>query len=183
MVSASLYFHFTMFDLQRPTPVQSLFRHFQCYHGALVHGTRSSDGMDVSFCGRDRRWWVHALSLSAGGVYQEVWHNARSYFLTSGVCLWARDCIWITSANGQPGNLSTDNVQALRATRNNGRKGADYEGDTTCDCGVLSENTRHMMECQLLAHSCSLDDLLQFNEAGKQCVEQWKTEVWWHEEE
>ena len=58
-----------------------------------------------------------------------------------------------------------------------------YEGDTTCDCGVSSENTRHMLECPLLAHSCSLDDLLQFNETAKQCVEQWKTAVWWHDEE
>ena len=49
------------------------------------------------------------------------------------------------------------------------------EGDTTCDCGFSSENTRHMLECPLLAHSCSLDDLMQFNEAAKQCVEQWKT--------
>ena len=38
------------------------------------------------------------------------------------------------------------------------------EGYTTCDCGVSSENTRHMLECLFLAHSCSLDDLLQFNE-------------------
>ena len=34
------------------------------------------------------------------------------------------------------------------------KKWGYYEGDTKCDCGVSSENTRH---------SCSLDDLLQFN--------------------
>ena len=51
----------------------SLFRHFQCNHVAAVPGPRSSDGMDVSFCGTDRRWWVHVLSLSAAG------------FLSSGV--------------------------------------------------------------------------------------------------
>ena len=50
-----------------------------------------------------------------------------------------------------------------------------YEGDTTCECGFSSENTRHMLECPLLAHSCSLDELLQFNEIVKQCGEQWKT--------
>ena len=65
MVSASLYFHFSMFDLQRPIPVLGLFRHFQCNHVALDHGPRSSDGMDLSFCGTDSRWWVHALSRSA----------------------------------------------------------------------------------------------------------------------
>ena len=67
MVSASLYFHFSMFDLQRAIPVLSLFRHFQCNHGASYPGPKSSDGMDLSFCGTDRRWWVHALSRAAGG--------------------------------------------------------------------------------------------------------------------
>ena len=37
------------------------------------------------------------------------------------------------------------------------------EGDTTCECVVSSDNTRHMFECPLLAHSFSLDDLLQFS--------------------
>ena len=57
------------------------------------------------------------------------------------------------------------------------KKWGYYEGDTTCDCGVSSENTRHMLECPLLAHSSSLDALLQFNETAKHCVEQWKTAV------
>ena len=63
------------------------------------------------------------------------------------------------------------------------KKWGYYEGDTTCDCGVSSEDTRHMLECPLLAHSCSLDDHILFNETAKQCVEQWKTAVWWHDEE
>ena len=67
MVSASLYFHFSMFDLQRPIPVSSLFRDFQCNHGDSDPGYRSSDGMDLSFCGTDRKWWVHVLSRPAGG--------------------------------------------------------------------------------------------------------------------
>ena len=46
MVSASLYFHFSMFDLQRPIPVR-LFRHFQCNHGASDPLHRCSDGMDL----------------------------------------------------------------------------------------------------------------------------------------
>ena len=63
-------FPFTMFTLlQRPIPVLSLFRHFQCNHWVSVPGTRSSDGIDVSLCGTYRMWWVHALSLSAGGFY------------------------------------------------------------------------------------------------------------------
>ena len=44
------------------------------------------------------------------------------------------------------------------------KKWGYYEGDTTYDCGVSSKNTRHMFEFPLLAHSCSLDDLLQFSE-------------------
>ena len=67
MVSASLCFHFSMFDLQWPIPVLILFRHFHCNHGASDPGPRSSDDMDLSFCGTDRRWWVHGLSHSAGG--------------------------------------------------------------------------------------------------------------------
>ena len=35
-----------------------------------------------------------------------------------------------------------------------------YEGDTTCECGLATENTAHMMQCTLLAQPCSLDDLL-----------------------
>ena len=54
-------------------------------------------------------------------------------------------------------------------TRNSGRSRA-----TTCNCGVSLETTRHMLECLLIAHSCSLDDLLQYNEVVKQCVEIWK---------
>ena len=67
MVPASLYFHFSMFDLQLPIPVLSLFIHFPCNHGASDPGPRASDGMDLSFCVTDRRWWVHAFSRSAGG--------------------------------------------------------------------------------------------------------------------
>ena len=53
MVSASLYFHFSMFDFQRPIPVLNLFRHLLCNHGTSDSGSRSSDGMDLSFCGPD----------------------------------------------------------------------------------------------------------------------------------
>ena len=59
MVSAPLYFHLNMVDLQRLITVLSLFKHFLYNHGA-------SDGMDL-------RWWVHGLSYSAVG------------FLSSGV--------------------------------------------------------------------------------------------------
>ena len=56
-----------MLDLQRPTPVLSLFRPFRCNHGNSDPGPRSLDGMDLSLCGTDSSWWVHALCHSAGG--------------------------------------------------------------------------------------------------------------------
>ena len=42
MVSASLYFYFSMFDMRRPILVLSLFRHFQLNHGSSYPGLRSS---------------------------------------------------------------------------------------------------------------------------------------------
>ena len=42
-----------------------------------------------------------------------------------------------------------------------------YEGDTTCECGLATENTAHMMQCTLLAQPCSLDDLNKFNDTAK----------------
>ena len=41
-----------------------------------------------------------------------------------------------------------------------------YEGDSTCECGLATENTAHMMQCTLLAQPCSLDDLNKFNGTG-----------------
>ena len=52
-----------------------------------------------------------------------------------------------------------------------------YDGDTTCACGLASENTAHMLECSLLAQRCTLDDLLTFNETGRQCADYWKKMV------
>ena len=52
-----------------------------------------------------------------------------------------------------------------------------YEGDTTCECGLATENTTHMMQCTLLAQPCSLDDLNKFNATAQKCVERWKTLV------
>ena len=40
-------------------------------------------------------------------------------------------------------------------------------GDTTCECGLATENTAHMMQCTLLAEPCSLDDLNKFNDTAK----------------
>ena len=46
-----------------------------------------------------------------------------------------------------------------------------YIGDPTCACGKAEETAAHMLQCSQLAHSCSLDDLIMFNDVGKQCAE------------
>ena len=47
-------------------------------------------------------------------------------------------------------------------------------GDTTCECGQAPETTKHMLECPLLAHPCTLDDLQKFNENARKCVDKLK---------
>ena len=56
-----------------------------------------------------------------------------------------------------------------------------YDGDTTCVCGLATENTAHLLQCSLLTHPCTLDDLLEFNDTGRECAERWKKTVWWHD--
>ena len=46
-----------------------------------------------------------------------------------------------------------------------------FNGDTTCECGEAPETTTHMLQCPLLAHSCTLDNLQKFNENDRKCVE------------
>ena len=38
----------------------------------------------------------------------------------------------------------------------------------------LEENTSHMLQRTLLAHPCTLDDLLEFNDTAQACIERWK---------
>ena len=59
--------------------------------------------------------WVFVVQIAGGGsmlsvflpegFYQVVWQNARYYFLTSGVCLQARDCIGNTWSHQPMDNL------------------------------------------------------------------------------
>ena len=58
-----------------------------------------------------------------------------------------------------------------------------FEGDTMCECGLATENTAYMMQCTLLARSCSLDDLNNFNDIEKKYVERWKTQVLGHDDD
>ena len=61
-------------------------------------------------------------------------------------------CVWKTSSNTQR------------------KKWKFYTGDTTCACGRAEETMAHMLQCFHLAHPCSLDDHITFNNVGKQCV-------------
>ena len=70
-----------MIDLLRPIPGLILFRHFPCNHGASDPRPRSSDGMDLSFCGTDGRWWAHALGRSAGGFVSSGVTEGTKLFL------------------------------------------------------------------------------------------------------
>ena len=47
------------------------------------------------------------------------------------------------------------------------RQGWRSVGDTTCECGLATENTAHMMQCTILEQHCSLDDLNKFNDTAK----------------
>ena len=46
-----------------------------------------------------------------------------------------------------------------------------YDGDTTCVCGLATENTAHLLQCSLLTRPCTLDDRLEFNATGRECAE------------
>ena len=52
-----------------------------------------------------------------------------------------------------------------------------FNGDTTCECGLATENTAHMLQYTLLVRPCTLDDLSKFNDTAKSRVERWKTTV------
>ena len=47
------------------------------------------------------------------------------------------------------------------------------EDDTTCDCKEADQTMEHLLECLLLRQTCSLDDLMGYNDVAKECVTQW----------
>ena len=71
---------------------------------------------------------------------------------------------------GSPGGASTDYGQDILTAKNRGY----FDGYTTCECGLATEITTNMLQCSLLAHSCTKDGLIVFNDTGKQCVERWE---------
>ena len=49
-----------------------------------------------------------------------------------------------------------------------------YRAYTTCTWGRAEETTAHILQYSEFAHPCSLDDLIMFNDVGKQCAELWE---------
>ena len=47
------------------------------------------------------------------------------------------------------------------------------EDDTTCACKEADQTMEHLLECPLLRQTCSLDDLMVYNDVVKECVRQW----------
>ena len=47
------------------------------------------------------------------------------------------------------------------------------EDDTTCDCKEADQTMEHLLKCPLLRQTCSLDDLMGYNDVAKECVRQW----------
>ena len=73
---------------------------------------------------------------------------------------------------------STENWIHLQSCSKEQRKKWKYhDGDTMCVCGLATENTAHLLHCSLLTRPCTLDDLLEFNDTGRECAERWKKTV------
>ena len=56
-----------------------------------------------------------------------------------------------------------DYITGYTCSKEKGKMRNYFNGDT-CVCGMAAQNTEHMLRCSLLSHSCTLDDLLKFND-------------------
>ena len=68
--------------------------------------------------------------------------------------------------NTAPGSYG-DSTLDTHVAKNRGRN-----GDTTCVCGLDTENKALMLRCYPLLHHCTMDTLLKVNDMGKECAEQ-----------
>ena len=62
--------------------------------------------------------------------------------------------------------------RVLLAAKHKGRSGSSTQ-DTSQVLVEEQKKPRYMLQCSQLAHPCSLDDLILFNDVGKQCAELW----------
>ena len=74
--------------------------------------------------------------------------------------------------------ISLNRLRTGVTCSNGQRKRWKYSnGEMTCECGQAPEPTKHMLQCPLLTHLCTLDDLLKFNEYDRKCVDKWNDAV------
>ena len=51
------------------------------------------------------------------------------------------------------------------------------DADTICDCGEKTQIMDHLLKCPMLPQECTTEDLMEYNEAAKECVFQWMNNV------
>ena len=52
-----------------------------------------------------------------------------------------------------------------------------YDGDRNVCMWTGNRKHAHLLQCSLLTRPCTLDDLLEFNDTGRECAERWKKTV------
>lgn len=45
--------------------------------------------------------------------------------------------------------------------------------DVTCVCGTEPQTMEHLLRCPLLEQECDAEDLAEFNDSAKDCVQLW----------
>ena len=77
---------------------------------------------------------------------------------------------------GQCGDVSTGYALVLHSKEKRMRW-KYFNGDMACKCGQAPESTKYMLQCPLLTHPCTLDNLLKFNENDRRCVDNWNNAI------
>ena len=63
------------------------------------------------------------------------------------------------------------------AEKHKERSGSSTQGTPHVFAGEQKKTAAHMLKRSQLAQHCSMDDLITFNDVGKQCLELWKKMV------
>ena len=46
-----------------------------------------------------------------------------------------------------------------------------------CDCREQTQTMDHLLRCPMLPQECTTEDLMEYDEAAKECVFQWMNNV------
>ena len=60
----------------------------------------------------------------------------------------------------------------------NMRKWKYSDADTICDCEERTQTVDHLLKCPMLPQDWSTVDLIEYNEAAKECVLHWMNNVY-----